>query len=317
MKTITVVTPTFNEEENVLKAYEEIREIFKSHENYTYKHLFIDNNSTDKTQTIIKELANKDKNILAIFNRQNYGQNRSPFYAITQCTSDAVIYIDCDLQDPPKKIHEFIKSWEQGKKLVIGVKKSSKENKLIYKMREAYYNFLNSISTQNLQANFCGFGLFDKKVVNFLKTINDPDPYLRGLLIESGFEPAIVYYDQEVRKKGKTKNNIFSLYDLAMIGITSYSKVPLRLIIFTGFISGFLSFLIGIIYLIYKLFYWYSFEAGIAPLIILISFFFSLLLFFIGILAEYVLAIHQKLYSRQIVIEKERINFQDTNKFQS
>ena len=309
MKTITVVTPTFNEEENVLRAYEEIKAIFKLHENYKYKHLFIDNNSTDKTQTIIKELANKDKNILAIFNRQNYGQNRSPFYAITQCTSDAVIYIDCDLQDPPKKIHEFIKSWEQGEKLVIGVKKSSKENKLIYKMREAYYNFLNSISTQKLQANFCGFGLFDKEVVNFLKTINDPDPYLRGLVIESGFEPSIVYYDQDIRKKGKTKNNFFSLYDVAMLGITSYSKLPLRMMILVGFIFGFFSFIFGISYFIYKLIFWDSFEAGVAPIIILISFFFSLLLFFIGILAEYIFVIHQKLFSRKIVIEKERINF--------
>ncbi len=309
MKKIIVVTPTYNEEENVYNAYSTIKELFNKINKYEYKHLFIDNCSTDKTQDIIRKITKDDKNILAIFNRQNYGQNRSPFYAITQCYSDAVIYIDCDLQDPPEKILEFIKEWENGSNLVLGVKKSSKENKIIYKLRELYYGLLNSISTQNLQSNFCGFGLFDKKVVEFLRTIDDPDPYLRGLLIESGFKPSIIYYEQEVRKKGKTKNNFFTLYDLAMIGITSYSKVPLRLIIFTGFVFGLISLFSGVTYLIYKIIFWDSIEAGIAPIIILISFFFFLLLFFIGILAEYVLAIHQKIYSRKIVIEKERLNF--------
>lgn len=309
MKKIIVVTPTFNEEENVENAYKTIKEIFNKIGKYDYNHLFIDNCSTDKTQNIIRKIADGDKNVLAIFNRQNYGQNRSPFHAITQCYSDAVIYIDCDLQDPPEKIIEFIDAWENGNSLVLGVKKSSKESKIIYKLREFYYGLLNLISTQKLQSNFCGFGLFDKKIVDFLRTIDDPDPYLRGLLIESGFKPFIIFYDQEVRKRGVTKNNFFTLYDLAMLGITSYSKIPLRIIIFTGFVFGFLSFFFGLFYFIYKIIFWNSFETGIAPIIILVSFFFFLLMFFIGILAEYILSIHQKLYSRKIVIEKERINF--------
>ena len=164
MKKIIVVTPTYNEEENVKNAYETIKEIFNKIGKYDYNHLFIDNCSTDKTQDIIRKIAEKDKNVLAIFNRQNYGQNRSPFHAITQCYSDAVIYIDCDLQDPPEKIVEFIDTWEKGSKLILGVKKSSKENKIIYKLREFYYGLLNSISTQKLQSNFCGLDCLIKKL---------------------------------------------------------------------------------------------------------------------------------------------------------
>ena len=249
---VTVVTPVYNEESNIKKIYLEVKKIFEEISEVSYNHLFIDNNSHDQSQKILKEIAIHDKNIKVILNRSNYGHIKSPFYAIKQTNSDAVIFLVCDLQDPPSLIKDFIIKWKEGGKLILGVKRSSKENSFMFLIRKLYYKILNLISSQNLQENFLGFGLYDKEVVNYLKKIDDPEPYLRGLVIESGFEPIILEYDQNKREHGVTKNNFFTLYDLAMIGLTSYSKIPLRVAIFISFFLGIISFFVGIIYLFYN-----------------------------------------------------------------
>ena len=308
-QTITVVTPTFNEESNIEIIYSIVKEIFNEIPDVDYNHLFIDNASKDNSQKILRQIAMNDKKVKVILNRTNYGHIKSPFHAIKQTNSDAAIFLVCDLQDPPILIKDFIKKWKDGSKLVLGVKKTSKENSLVFFVRQIYYKLLNSISSENLQENFLGFGLYDKEVVNYLKDIDDPEPYLRGLVIESGFEPEIIKYDQEKRVSGITKNNFFTLYDLAMIGITSYSKAPLRIIVLLSFLLGLVSFVISVIYFLYKLFYWNEFQLGIAPIIILFTLLFSIVLFFLGIVGEYILSIHTRLRKRPLVIEKERINF--------
>lgn len=306
---VTIVTPTYNEEKNIEKVYQEVKNIFFKIRDIDYIHLFIDNNSKDNSQKILRKIAGEDKKVQVILNRSNYGHIRSPFHAIKQTNSDATIFLVCDLQDPPEIILEFIERWKKGSKLVVGVKKTSKENPFLFFLRKTYYKILNSITSENLQENFLGFGLYDREVVNFLKTIEDPEPYLRGIVIESGFEPDVVYYDQEIRKKGFTKNNFLTLYDLAIIGITSYSKAPLRIIVLISFLLAFISFFISLIYFVYKLLYWSEFQIGIAPIIILFTFLFSIILFFLGIIGEYILSIHVRLRNRPLVLEKERINF--------
>lgn len=308
-KTITVVTPTFNEEQNIEKIYKIVKEIFNEIHDVSYNHLFIDNASKDNSQKILRQIASTDKNVQVILNRTDYGHIKSPFYAIKQTNTDATIFLVCDLQDPPILIKDFVKKWRDGSKLVLGVKKTSKENSLVFFVRQVYYKLLNSISSEDLQENFLGFGLYDKEVVNYLKDIDDPEPYLRGLVIESGFKPEIVMYNQEKRVAGITKNNFFTLYDLAMIGITSYSKAPLRIIVLLSFLLGLVSFSISMVYFVYKLFYWNEFQLGVAPIIILFTLLFSIVLFFLGIIGEYILSIHIRLRKRPLVIEKERINF--------
>lgn len=308
-KTITVVTPTFNEEQNIEKIYKIVKEIFNEIHDVNYNHLFIDNASKDNSQKILRQIATNDKNVQVILNRTDYGHIKSPFHAIKQTNTDATIFLVCDLQDPPILIKNFVKKWRDGSKLVLGVKKTSKENSLVFFVRQVYYKLLNFISSEDLQENFLGFGLYDKEVVNYLKDIDDPEPYLRGLVIESGFKPEIVMYDQEKRVAGITKNNFFTLYDLAMIGITSYSKAPLRIIVLLSFLLGLISLSISIVYFVYKLFYWNEFQLGVAPIIILFTLLFSIVLFFLGIIGEYILSIHIRLRKRPLVIEKERINF--------
>ena len=309
MKTITIVTPVYNEDQNIEEVYHRVKKILKNHDELNYKHLFIDNDSSDNSQKIIRSLCERDKNVLAIFNRKDYGHIKSPYYAITKCETDAVIFLVADLQDPPELIDKFIHDWKAGEKLIVAVKKTSKESKVFFMVRRIYYFLLNMIAEEQLQKNFLGFGLFDKEVVDFLKKIEDPEPYLRGLVIESGFKPKIIEYDQNQRERNFTKNNFFTLYDLAMIGITSYSKWPLRIIIFMSFIIGSLSLLVGIVYTIAKFLYWENFQAGVSPLIILSTLMFSILMFFLGFVAEYILAIHIRLKKRPLVEEKERINF--------
>jgi len=308
-KTITVVTPTFNEEQSIEKIYTIVKEIFNEIPDIDYNHLFIDNASKDNSQKILRQIAMNDKNVQVILNRTNYGHIKSPFHAIKQTNSDATIFLVCDLQDPPILIKDFVKKWKDGSKLILGVKKTSKENPFVFFIRKVYYKLLNYISSEDLQENFLGFGLYDKEVVNYLKDIDDPEPYLRGLVIESGFKPEIITYDQEKRVAGITKNNFFTLYDLAMIGITSYSKAPLRIIVLLSFFIGLISFLTSLVYFIYKLLYWNDFQLGVAPIIILFTLLFSIVLFFLGIIGEYILSIHIRLRKRPLVIEKERINF--------
>jgi glycosyltransferase involved in cell wall biosynthesis len=309
MKLISIVSPCYNEQDNVETLYNEVKKQFELLPQYQYEHIFIDNASTDNTIKILKQIAEKDKNVKIIINSRNFGHIRSPYYAMLQAKGDAVISLVSDLQDPPELIPTLLNKWEEGFKIVVGVKKQSEENFLFFKIRKMYYNLVTKLSEVPLIKNFTGFGLYDKVVIENLREIKDNYPYFRGLICEVGFEKAIIEYHQPVRKRGITKNNFFTLYDIAMLGITSHSKVPLRLATMFGFITAFLSLIAAIVYLILKIIYWYSMPMGQAPLVIGLFFFSSIQLIFIGIIGEYIGNIHTHIMNRPLVIEKERINF--------
>tara|TARA_B100000989_G_C19518738_1_gene463014 strand:+ start:542 stop:1465 length:924 start_codon:yes stop_codon:yes gene_type:complete len=305
---ITVCTPTFNEKENIRELYSEIKEVFKKLD-YEYEHLVIDNNSSDGTIEILKDIASKDKKFKVIINSKNYGHIKSPFHGLLQTDSDATILMASDFQDPVKLIPKYIERWKKGSKIVLGKKKTSDENKMVFSLRSFFYKFLNSLSDNSLTLNTTGSGIFDKEVIEKLRNINDPYPYFRGLLNELGEEISIIEFSQPKRLFGKTKNNIFTLYDIGMLGIVKHSRAPLRLVTFLGFILSFISLTIAVIYLIYKLMYWNSFEVGIAPLVIGIFGFASIQILLLGIIGEYIGILLIHLRNLPLVIEKERINF--------
>jgi glycosyltransferase involved in cell wall biosynthesis len=309
VKFISVVTACYNEQENVREVYDQVRLEIEKLPDYTYEHIFIDNASTDRTVAILKEIAAGDKRVKIIVNTRNFGHIRSPFHALLQARGEAVISVVADLQDPPAMIEEFLKKWEDGYKIVVGIKAGSEEAKPMYALRKLYYNTISRLSEVKLIKNFTGFGLYDKQVIELLRTINDPYPYFRGLICDLGFAMAEINYVQPIRKQGITKNNFYTLYDMAMLGLTNHSKVPLRLATMLGFAVSLLSLLIGCAYFAYKLIFWNSFSVGIAPLVIGLFFFGSVQLFFLGIVGEYVGAIHTQTLKRPLVIEKERINF--------
>jgi glycosyltransferase involved in cell wall biosynthesis len=308
-KLISIVTPSYNEESNVVPLYKEIKKIMESMPDYDYEHIFIDNASTDTTAAKLKEIARKDKKCKVIFNSRNFGHIRSPFYGMLQAKGDAVIYIACDFQDPPQLIREFVKKWERGYLVVKAVKQSSDETKSMFFLRKLFYSLINRLSEVELTKNYTGFGLYDKRIMDILRKIDDPYPYFRGMISEIGFEQATVKFIQPTRKRGITKNNFYTLYDMGLLGITSHTKVPLRLATIIGFAMSGLSLIVSLTYLILKLIFWESFPMGIAPLLIGIFFFSSIQLFFIGILGEYIGLIHTQVKKRPLVIEKERINF--------
>ncbi|MBT7041242.1 MAG: glycosyltransferase family 2 protein [Bacteroidetes bacterium] len=311
MSLISVVTPCYNEEENVKELYLQVRSVFQSiDESYGYEHIFIDNASKDGTVSRLKEIAKKDKNVKIIVNARNFGHIRSPYHAILQARGDAVIMLVADLQDPPSMIAVFIKKWEEGYKIVVGVKSKSEENPVMFAIRKLYYNLIEKFSDTKQIKNFTGFGLYDKKFINILKNLNEPYPYFRGLIMEMGFEIAKVEFVQPKREKGKTKNNFYTLYDMAMLGFVNHSKVPLRMATFVGFAVAILSLLVALSYFIYKLIFWQSFQVGVAPMVIGVFFFAAVQLFFIGIIGEYIGAIYTQVKNRPLVIEKERINFE-------
>lgn len=309
MKFISIVTPCYNEEENISDIYGRVKDVFEKLPAYRYEHIFIDNASRDKTLAILKEIAAHDKNVKIIVNTRNFGWIRSPSYALLQARGEAVISIGADLQEPPEIMVDFLKEWERGYQVVAGVKKQSRESLLMFKIRKLFYRIICRLSKVELIPNFSGFALYDQKVIEIFRSLNDPYPYLRGLLCELGFEIARVEYCQQRRKKGKSKGNFYQLYDVALLGITSHSKVPLRLATMAGFVLSILSILVAAGYFIYKLIFWNSFSVGIAPMVIGLFFFASVQLFFIGILGEYIGSIYTQVLKRPLVIEKERINF--------
>lgn len=289
--------------------YEEVKKIFKELDDYAYEHIFIDNASKDKTVSILKEIAEKDKNLKIIVNTRNFGHLRSPHHALLQSKGDAAIILVADLQDPPNLIRDFLLKWEEGYKVVLGVIEKRKESRLISFVRKSYYNFINKISDIELVKNNTGFGLYDKEVIEILRKIDDPYPYFRGITAELGFESAKIKYKKAGRNKGLTKNNFYTLYDTAMLGITSHSKVPLRIATILGFIASFISLIIALIYFTYKFLFWKSFPVGIAPIVIGLFLFSSVQLFFLGIIGEYIGSVHTQVLRRPLVVEKERINF--------
>lgn len=312
MKKISIVSSCYNEEGNLDNLYERVKAQFDMFlDRYEFEYILLDNYSSDNTAQKLRELAAKDSRIKVIFNARNFGHIRSPYWGIIQATGDAIIYLASDLQDPPELISDFIKKWENGYKIVLGVKKQTEETWLLSTVRKTYYWLLNKVCDDgtSLVKNATGFGLFDKCVVDIIREIDDPYPYLRGLVCEIGYEKALVEFNQPSRKVGFTKNNFYTLYDNAMIGFVKHSKMPLRLMAFCGFIMSSLTFLLGFLYLVLKIFFWSAFSIGIAPIIISILFLGSIQLFCLGVLGEYIGAIYTRIDKKPIVVEKERINF--------
>ncbi|MBT4162867.1 MAG: glycosyltransferase family 2 protein [Gammaproteobacteria bacterium] len=308
-KTITVITPCYNEEANIVDVCREIRNVFAEIPDYNYEHVFIDNASTDGTLALLRGIAAEDEHVKVIVCVKNFGPVRSHYHALREFTGDAMIYYMCDLQEPPSTIKEFVKKWEEGYKIVLGIKKSSRENPIMFQIRRLYYRVLQWMSETGHFNDFMSFGLYDKAFIDVLKTIDDPYPYFRGQVAEFGYDIAQVPYAQNERKKGKSTNNLYSLYGHAMLGFINQSKVPLRLACFVGFSVALLSLLIAFVYFVMKLMYWDTFQMGIAPLVIGLFFFSSVQLFFIGIIGEYIGAIFTHVKKKPMVIERERINF--------
>jgi len=309
MKSVTVVTACFNEESSIETLYQRVKKQFEALSQYKYEHIFIDNASTDNTVFILKSIAKKDANVKIIVNTRNFGHIRSPYHALLQARGDAVISLVADLQDPPELIPQFLEKWEAGYKIVAGVKPSAAENPMMAIFRRLCYRTFSKLTDIKQIKNFTGFGLYDQRVIEIMRGLNEPSPYFRGLVSEIGFEIVEIPYHQPARQHGLTKNNFFTLYEMAILGLISYSKTPMRIAALLGFSLSAVSLLVSIIFFVLKIVFWNRFGIGIAPMLIGLFFFSSVQLFFIGIFGEYIAAIHTQVQRRPLVIEKERINF--------
>jgi len=311
-KLITILTQTYNEEANVREVHRRVLELAAQLPQYRFEHLFIDNASIDRTVEILREMAAQDRTVRVIVNARNFGAARSGQYGFLQARGDAVGSLYADLQDPPELFIEMIREWEKGSPIVAAIKNTSEENGLMYRVRTFYYRLVGRLTNVKVLEHFTGFGLYDRSVVEKIRNeFPDPHPFFRGMIAEIGLPVAKVYYNQKRRERGITKNNFYTLYDFAMLGITNLSKVPLRLVIFAGFVSGLFSFLLGMFYLIYKLIFWRSFSVGVAPVVLGLFFLGSIQLIALGIIGEYVGSIHTLVLKRPLVTEKERINFDE------
>lgn len=312
MKKISVVIPCFNEEENVVPISEAVTAEFqKSLPQYDYEIIFIDNDSHDRTRELLRGLCKGNKKIKAIFNAKNFGQFKSPYYGLLQTSGDCAVLLAADFQDPVEVIPKFVKEWENGYRIVSGIKTSSKENKMMYFLRSCYYKLIKKLSDVEQIEHFTGFGLYDRKFIEVLKQLDDPTPFLRGIVAELGFRRKDIEYQQPRRRAGKTSNNFYRLYDAAMLSITSYTKAGLRLATFFGCICSVASMAIAVVYLVMKLIYWDMFTAGMAPVLIGMFVLGSIQLFFIGLLGEYILTMNARIMKRPLVVEEERLNFEE------
>src|SRR5260221_10218532 len=310
-KTISVMTPCFNEADNVRTLYERVRAVFQPLDEYAYEHIFIDNASTDATVAILRAIAAADPRVRVIVNTRNFGHIRPPYHALLQCRGDAVIGMADALQDPPELIPAFLEKWREGYKVVLGVKSASKESEVMYAIRRAGYSVIDRLSEVKQVRNSTGFGLYDKAFVSVLRRLPDPYPYFRGIVSELGFRYATVPYTQPQRTRGVTKNNLYMLYDLGVQGIVNHSRIPLRAATIIGFVSSVLSLAAAIGYFLMKILFWYRLPIGVAPVIIGLFCVASVQLFFLGVLGEYVGSIYTQVRNRPLVVEQERINFDD------
>ena len=311
MKKISVMTPVYNEEGNINNLYTAVKEQFDSLPQYEYEHIFIDNYSTDRSREILREIARNDKNVKVIFNARNFGPNRSGTYGMLQATGEALIVIVCDMQDPPSMIPTFLEKWEEGYKVVMGQKTSSKESPIMYGVRKLYYKIINDLAETEQLPNVTGYGLFDQEVLETIRWMDDPDPYIRGLVTQLGYKYCTVEYTQSARTEGKSSYNFFRYFDFAMTGVTHVSQKPLRLVTFAGMFFAIISFIVAVIYLFWKLLNWNSFSMGTAPILVGMFFLGSIQLVVVGVIGEYVGAILTKVTKRPMVVEEERINFED------
>lgn len=308
-KHISLVAPCYNEKDNIPELFDRVRAAMSAFPQYTWDLLLIDNSSTDGTIEVIREMSKRHAELRAIINARNFGHIRSPHHALCQTDADATIFLASDLQDPPELIPDFIRKWEHGAKIVVAVKQQEESSFVIKYVRKFYYRLLDRLADVPVIKDFTGFGLYDRVVMDALKTMNDPYPYFRGMLSEIGYSIETIPFFKPMRKRGLTKNNFYSLYDMAMLGITSHSKVPLRLATLAGFTLSAFSLLVSVVYLVMKLIYWDRFTAGMAPVLIGVFFFLSVQLFFIGLLGEYVGWIFTHVKNRPHVFERERIGF--------
>lgn len=308
-KLISIVTPCYNEENNINEVYQQVQAVFEKLPQYDYEHIFIDNDSNDGTVTKLRLIANNDKRVKIIRNTRNFGPVRSPYYGLLQAHGDAVICLSADLQEPPSLIISFLDRWEQGFKIVAGVKTQSHESKIKFKFRKLCYRFLARIADISLIKNFHGFGLYDKSVIAMFRQIEDPYPFLRGLVSELGFKISEIPYQQQPRFQGKSKASLYGWYDWGMLSITSHSKFPIRLMTIFGFCLAALSLFLSFVFIFLKLLFWSKFSLGIAPLLVGLFFFSSIQLFFIGLIGEYIISINRRVMKRPLVVEEERINF--------
>jgi glycosyltransferase involved in cell wall biosynthesis len=312
MKKISVLIPCYNEEENVAPISQAVTEILERElPQYDYELVFIDNDSTDRTREIIRGLCAANPKIKAIFNARNFGQFNSPYYGILQVTGDCVIEMVADFQDPVDLIPKYVREWENGYKIVIGIKTSSKENRLMYWLRSCYYKTIKKLSDVEQIEHFTGSGLYDREFIEVLRKLDDPTPFLRGIVAELGYKRKEIPYEQPLRRAGKTHNNFYRLYDAAMLSVTSYTKAGLRLATIFGSLCALFSMAVALVYLVMKLIWWDRFPAGTAPMLIGMLFLGSVQLFFIGFLGEYIMSINQRVMKRPLVIEEERINFEE------
>lgn len=315
MKKISIVIPTYNEQENVVPLSKAIIDVLTNKlPNYDYEIIFIDNYSTDQTRILLRGLCSENPRIKAIFNCKNFGQFNSPYYGLCQSSGDCTILICADFQDPVDLIPRFVEEWENGFKIVCGIKTSSQENPIMRCLRTIYYKLIKKLSSVEQIEHFTGFGLYDRSFIDVLRNLDDPTPFLRGIVAELGPQRKEIPYEQQKRRAGKTKNNWYSLYDAAMLSFTSYTKIGLRIATFLGFICAGLSFLAALVYLVLKLIYWDRFAAGMIPMLLGSMFLGSLQLFFIGFVGEYIMSINTRMIHRPLVVEDERINFDNSDK---
>jgi glycosyltransferase involved in cell wall biosynthesis len=310
LKTISIVTPCYNEQDNVEELYRQVRTVMATVGRYRYEHIFIDNCSLDETVPILKRLAAADPNVKIIINARNFGHIRSPIHALLQARGDAILLIVADLQDPTSLIPTFIDEWEKGSYMVLGIKRTSEEHSLVFFARKQYYRLAERLSNIETFQNFTGFGLYDRKVMEFVRSFGDPYPYFRGMLAEIGLPYKKIYYDQPKRKFGITKNNWYTLYDIGMLGIINHSRVPLRLATFAGFGGAAISLFVACVYFILKLLFWNTFSFGLAPMLIGVFFIASIQLVFLGVMGEYIGAIYTQVQKRPYAVELDRINFE-------
>ena len=309
MKKISLFTPCYNEEGNLRELYQRVTEVMKLLTQYDYEYVLIDNCSTDGTREILRELANEDKRVKIIFNMKNFGPSRSGSYGFFNTSGDVSICFACDFQDPPELIPEFIKKWEKGSKVVWGRKIGSDEKKGMYAIRCLYYKIIKMISSNEQYENVTGFGLYDKEVVELLRKYSGPNPNFRNMVSEFGYKIDFVDYHQPVRKSGKSSYNLARYFGIAIGDMVSTSRLPLRMATYLGLTVSFFSFIVALIYLILKLIFWDSFSFGIAPLVIGMFFIGAIQILFIGIVGEYVGEILNRLSDRPMVVEQERLNF--------
>lgn len=312
MKKISVMIPCYNEVENVKPISEAVIQVLKEKlPSYDYEILFIDNDSKDGTRVVLRELCERDKKIKVIFNAKNFGQFNSPYYGLCQTTGDCTILMCCDFQDPIEMIPQLVHEWENGYKIVCAIKTSSKENKIMRFLRTCYYKMIKKMSEVEQIEHFTGFGLYDKGFIDVLRNLEDSTPFLRGIVAELGYKRKDIPYEQQKRRAGKTHNNWFTLYDAAMLSFTSYTKTGLRLATILGFIMSAISLMVAVVYLVMKLMFWDRFPAGTTPILLAVCILGSVQLFFIGFLGEYVLNINKRMMKRPLVIEEERLNFEN------